>query len=82
MNPIYGNPIIFSFVDNPNWRNNLNSISYSINGVYGREVLNEFEKTIPGQIRMETVPYNYRGTQVWTFSANGYADVVLTVYIQ
>lgn len=75
-NEFVGGSPDFTFIDDPEWRENLTAINLFFNS--GSEIngINSFTIS-EGQI-YHTVPAPYGpGVYKWTFKADGYADVVI-----
>ncbi|MFZ0579228.1 MAG: hypothetical protein WAM41_17140, partial [Psychrobacillus psychrotolerans] len=69
----------FTFMDDPQWRNAIYSISHNFN--YGNGNGNEVDKlnkSIPGILILENATYYY-GRFEWTIKAIGYPDTIVTV---
>ena len=81
LNQNVGGAINFSLdSDNADWRANLTSVTYTVNGgpVYG--YLDSMDRSKPGELT-SVGGYGVSGTWVWTFKSTGYDDVVVVVTI-
>ncbi|WP_442916958.1 hemoblobin-interacting domain-containing protein [Lysinibacillus sp. 54212] len=81
-----GSRIEFTFLDDPQWRSNITSISFTNSRDNNMERLNDIDRNISGLLRylqgISRGSYGLSGTWVWTIKATGYADTIVTVKVQ